>query len=142
MSEDIFSASAVVMSWLMELRNPGLGVDQRHIGGIRGDAVPEVLGELDALGHGQFADVDAGGLHVLSPTRLLGSTGSRRVLPARPLERLDHPRGEVDVDPPLFRERPAGSRHVEVVDDVLGARVDLLVELESELQSASRFRFR
>ena len=34
-----------------------LGVGQRQIDGVGGDAIPEVFGQLDALGHGEFAEL-------------------------------------------------------------------------------------
>lgn len=48
----------------------GLRLGQRELAGLGRDAVPEVLSELDALGHGELADVETGGGHELSVPRV------------------------------------------------------------------------
>ncbi len=47
--------------------------------GLSGDAVPEVLGELDALGEGELADVEVGGAHVDSLPRAPAGRNTRVV---------------------------------------------------------------
>src|SRR5450759_5014995 len=49
-----------------------LGRGERQFAGVGGHAVPEILGELDALSDGELADVEVGGAHVVSLPRVLG----------------------------------------------------------------------
>ena len=52
----------------------GLGRGERKPTGLGGDAVPEVLGELDALGKGESAEVGVGTVHTVSlPSAPTGS---------------------------------------------------------------------
>ena len=49
-----------------------------QLAGLGGDAVPEVLGELDALGDGELTDIEVGGAHAYSLPR---APGARNTLP-------------------------------------------------------------
>ena len=65
-----------------------LGGAERKLAGLGGDAIPEVLGELDALGDGQLADVEVSGLHMLSLPRASGVRNTLRVYHERPAHNL------------------------------------------------------
>ena len=57
----------------------GLRLAERQLPGLRGDAVPEILGELDALGDGEPGDVEVGGAHGPSLPRAADGRNTRAV---------------------------------------------------------------
>jgi hypothetical protein len=56
-----------------------LRLGERQPAGLSGDAVPEVLGELDALGKRELADVEVSGTLGLSLPRAPGGRNTREV---------------------------------------------------------------